>query len=217
MAIHLHVMDRGRRLDPGTRASLLGPIQLAIREIKDRAPDLEVDLSVVPTDILDERFSCFRGVAYGPGAALIEVNPDHPKYADVWPEGGTALTVHELHHCLRWPHIGPEGWTLGEVAVLEGLAILAEEVVGPPITSAPDPRSLPMLCDRLWAERHKVESEETAWFRADEADGTATELAVNYLIGRAMMRKALAELSLDPFEAAYLPVEDLLAASRRLG
>ncbi|MEM7641248.1 MAG: DUF2268 domain-containing putative Zn-dependent protease [Pseudomonadota bacterium] len=216
MAIHLHVMDRGRRLDPKARETLLDPIRTAVQEIMAHAPDLDADLSVVPTDILDRRFRCCRGIAYGPGSALIEVNPDHSQYVEDWPRGGTALALHELHHCLRWPYIGREGWTLGEVAVLEGLAILAEEAVGQPITSARDPRTLPALCDRLWAERHKVESDETAWFRASEADGQPTDMPVNYLIGRAMMRKALAELALDPFDAARLPVEDLLAASRRL-
>lgn len=213
MTIQLHLMDRGQPLNPTLRDRVLDPIQAAVRTIATYVPAFDADLVIIPTDIYTHPRWYRSGKAYGPGYAQIEFNPAHPRFDTEWDREAGALVLHELHHCLRWPHVAR--WTVGEVIVLEGLAMLAEGVDGflpmdqgdPP----PDP-ILTELCYRAFAVRWDEESAATSWFRNTSVGGTVFDAPVNYHIGKAMMAKALTALDLDPFSAANRPAETLLQA-----
>ena len=170
----------------------------------------------MPTDIYDDPRWYRSGKAFGPGFAQIEVNTDHPRYSSEWSGEGEALVLHELHHCLRWPYVrGP--WTIGEVTVLEGLAMLSEgKGSSQPLDygTPPRPDVLRALCERAWRERASPESDETAWFRDRRCEAGELDAPVNYHVGRTMMQRALDRLGVDPFGAAGMPMEKLLAAGR---
>ncbi|MEP3636041.1 MAG: DUF2268 domain-containing putative Zn-dependent protease [Paracoccaceae bacterium] len=216
MTVHLHLMDRGQKLSDSNREKLIRPVRSALSVLQKFAPELDADLVVVPTDIYCDPHWYRSGKAFGPGFAQVEVNTDHPRFARAWEEEGEAIVLHELHHCLRWAHIsGP--WTIGEIVVLEGLAIMAEGFGSSSRTNygaPPSDAQLDMLCDRAWEEREQCESEATGWFRSIDVKADTFTSPVNYFIGQVMMERALDRLGLDPFEAAMLQTSVLLEAAR---
>ncbi|MEL6800188.1 MAG: DUF2268 domain-containing putative Zn-dependent protease [Pseudomonadota bacterium] len=192
----------------------MGPVETAINTFRTYAPTLIADLAIVPTDIyIDPRW--YRsGKAYGPGYAQIEFNPDHPRFETDWDTECGALVLHELHHCLRWKHVGPR-WTVGEVVVLEGLAMLAESTSGfRPMDygDAPPASVLSNLCKKAYLARSESESAEPAWFRSTEILGVDLDAPVNYHLSKKMMREATRALGLNPFQAAGVSCETLLHA-----
>lgn len=214
MPVHVAVMDRGRGLPEWVRNHVLDQVMLGVAVIERHAPHLDVDLAIVPTDIHDHPRWYRSGKAFGTGYAQIEFNPDHPLFESEWPREGAALVVHELHHCLRWPHSGSR-WTLGDIVVLEGLAMLAEATDGlEPLDYGPPPsaEALTDLCARVWDERGRAETETTAWFRETDVDGEDLDAPVNYYVGHHMMTRAVGVLEVDAFAAALLPTATLLDA-----
>lgn len=207
-------MDQGRPLADSVKERVLRPVEEAIRSLRSNAPELKADFAIIPTDIYVDPRWYRSGKAYGPGYAQLEFNPDHPRFESDWETECGALVLHELHHCLRWKHIGPK-WTLGEVVVLEGLAMLAESTDGfqPMDYGAPPSDSvLSELCERAYSARSVGESAETAWFRSTEIHGVELDAPVNYHLSKKMMQEATRALGLNPFQAAGLSSETLLRA-----
>ena len=218
MPVHVAIMDRGRPLSEPVRRQVLDQVKLGVAVVERHAPDLDVDLSVVPTGIYDHPRWYRSGKAFGPGYAQIEFTPDHTLFDSEWPREGAALVIHELHHCLRWPRSGSD-WTLGDIVVLEGLAMLAEEADGtPPLDygTPPSTEALSNLCARVWEERDRAECESTAWFRATKVDEEELDASVSYHVGRHMMKRAVRALEVDAFAAASLPTATLLDAWNRI-
>lgn len=213
MGVNLHIMDKGRPLGDRCRIRVLTPINAAIATLMRYAPALDADLVIIPTDIYSHPRWYRSGKAYGPGYAQIEFNPDHPRFETEWDTEASALVIHELHHCLRWPFVS--NWTIGEVIVLEGLAMLAEGWDGHQAMDYGNPLPTPVLdkvCMRALEEREREETEDTRWFRDTCVGDIFLDAPVNYQIGKRLMQLATTKLNVDPFQAASLPTETLLRA-----
>ncbi|MEL7152119.1 MAG: DUF2268 domain-containing putative Zn-dependent protease [Pseudomonadota bacterium] len=214
MPIHWQIMDRGRRLTDGVRNQIETCVVDAVEIVEQKCPDLDADLSIIATDIYTDPRWYRSGKAFGPGYAQIELNPDHPRFKPDWEDEAAPLVIHELHHCLRWAEKAAE-WTIGEVIVLEGLAMLAEETSGKhALFYGKPPRSqvLDRLCKKAFVHSGSAEGEDTSWFRAMEIEGEKLEAPVNYHIGKAMMEVSLDAMGLDAFQAAKVPTATLLNA-----
>lgn len=213
MPVYWKVMDRGRRLSDASLKRVETCVKAAVHILEQKCPDLDADLALIPTDILEHPKWYRSGKAFGPGYAQVEFNPDHPRFDTDWEDEGAALVIHELHHCLRWKDASTK-WTIGEVIVLEGLAMLAERASEKRALDYGEPPSskiLEELCEKAFLHRTSPEGEDTSWFRAMHVDSEVLDAPVNYYIGKTMMEVALDALGLDPFQAIKVPSSTLLS------
>lgn len=209
MPVALHLLDPGDAFGVA-QGAIRDAVQSGIAWVSDRAPVPDIALVVYPTDFgRDFRFAAH---ASGPHNAIIGIDcavlaaPNLS--ADL-----RRTTIHELHHCLRWPHV--PHWTVGEACILEGLALLADEQARPPDHQQPTyPVADPDKLDRDFATQAPCDMEDARGWLYTCEPGTPDNAPFRiYTAGRRAMVRALARLDMDPWQALALPADILIAAA----
>jgi len=183
-------------------------VQAAVTHVEAVSDLTDVDLIVHPTDFGRDQFS-IAAFTMGPNNIHIGIERSQLSSEDLEPDL-LRTTVHELHHALRWRHVGR--WTMGEAVILEGLALIADHAVGGPQDGVDRP--LADVVEALdFVARHRDEPLENHrnWLYTSEPEQPGA-IARAYTVGLLVMRNALSELELDSWQAAKLPAATLLDA-----
>jgi hypothetical protein len=214
--VDLHIMDKAQLFTGSQYRMVKNILEDTLGKIDRCSPLGDLDVVVFPTENYTHPEGYHGGYTFGANSLEISVNPRHELFTKRFEIEFPALILHEVHHCLRYRHVG--AWTVGELIVLEGLAMNAETAFGdPPLPteSSMSEDTLLQLCVKACAAQHDESSEKTAWVYGRDGD---EETPYIYLIGRKLVTPALARLNKNAFEAVGESSQTLLEiGSKALG
>ncbi len=206
MSIRVQILDSGGFF--GRRRALIRrTIDAALAHVHAICGLTDVDLVIHPNDHGPDQF-CISAFTMGPhnihiGIERSQLSSDELE-ADLY-----RTLVHELHHALRWRHVARK-WSVGEVIVLEGLALLADERAAGPHDDIARPLSDPDAALSYLARFRDADvAAHRAWLYAPEPAQPGGAARV-YTIGRMLMERAIDARGLGPWAAAAIPADDLL-------
>ena len=207
MTIRLHYFDAGNAF--GDRlAEIRDALGEAKAHVEERSALREVDVVVQPLDFGHDQFPISAFTA-GPHNVHIGIERSQIDSDQLEPDL-FRTAVHELHHALRWRHSGPS-WSVCEVIVLEGLAILADHAAAGPDGQTDRPLDDPgAALARLQEIRQEPVEGHRRWLYSPEDSQPGGPERV-YSLGSMVMRAALGSLDLDPWQAGERSAEDLVA------
>ncbi|WP_308916950.1 DUF2268 domain-containing putative Zn-dependent protease [Jannaschia sp. LMIT008] len=207
MTIRVQILDAGgyfRRRLPLIRRTVADAVAYVegVSEIRD------VDLIVHPTDFGRDQFS-IAAFTMGPHNIHIGVERSQLSAEDMDVDL-FRTTVHELHHAWRWRHV--KRWTVSEAVILEGLALLADHgAVGPQDGVDRPLDDVKKALDYVLAHGSESLTKHRNWLYTSEPEQPGA-VARAYTVGMLLMRGALEELKLDPWQAATMEASALIEA-----
>jgi hypothetical protein len=208
MTIRLVIFDAGgffaRRL-PTIRRTLT----CAIEHVTAASGLSDVDLVVHPVDFGFDQFPV-AAFTMGPHNVHVGIERSQLNSEELEPEL-FRTTVHELHHAFRWPHV-LRRWTVEEIVVLEGLAVLADHMAAGPQDGVDRPLDDPeQALSDLNDIRGDGLSGKRSWLYSSE-DAQPGGIARVYTLGHLLMTAATGRLGLDPWSAATRNAAELMDA-----
>lgn len=202
-------MDQGKLFTGAERRMVMGILKQTLAKVDRLCPLGDLDVVIFPTENYTHPEGYHGGYTFSANCVEISVNPRHGLFAERFEIEFPALILHEVHHCLRYRHVGV--WNVGELVVLEGLAMNAETTFGdaplPTDYSMPE-AALLQLCVKALDTKNDTGFEKTAWVYGRDSD---EETAYIYLIGRKLVTSALNALNKNAFEAVDESCTTLLA------
>lgn len=213
MTVRAHILDAGN-LFGRRRPAVQRAVDAAVRYVERRSPRLDADLVVQPMSFGRDHFP-IEAFAMSPHNVHVGIERTSLSADDMGAEVYRTV-IHELHHAVRWSHV--PRWTLGEAIILEGLAVVADQVAAGPREDLLRPmRDAARAVDYLLAHRSEPLRGHQKWLYSTEPEqpGDATRI---YTAGLHVMRAALTTLRVSPWKAATRSADDLLDAGfARLG
>ncbi len=208
MAVDIHIMDKSGLFSPAQRDRVLVMINDALANVGLCCAIPDLDIIVFPTENYDHPEGYHGGYAFGPNCFEVSINPSHKLFETRFEIEFPGLVLHELHHCLRFPHV--KTWTVGELVLLEGLAKRAELAFGNeqlPLDSALPFSARLDLCQQALDKRNDHGHGNTVWVYARNSDEESPHL---YLIGDMLVSAALQNLQMNAFQAVDAKADFLL-------
>lgn len=207
MTIRVHYFDAGK-LFGRSMATIRRTLVDAVAHVEDRSTLADVDVVVQPLDSGRDQFP-IAAFTMGPHNIHIGIERSQLRGDDMEADLFRAA-VHEMHHALRWRHRGPI-WTVGEVVVLEGLALLADTAAAGPDDETDRPLTDPgAALQKLERIRAEPLSAHRHWLYSSEDSQPGGPERV-YSLGRLVLGAALEAIDADPWQAATMRADDLLS------
>jgi Predicted Zn-dependent protease (DUF2268) len=199
MPVDLHIMDKAKLFSDAEHSMVLNVLKDTLAKVENCCPLGDLDLVIFPTENYTHPEGYHGGFTFSANCLEISVNPKHSLFATRFETEFPALILHEVHHCLRYRHVGV--WTVGELVVLEGLAMSAEIAFGDrplPTHSAMSEEALLKLCRKACGTQDDEGFEKSLWVYGRDSD---EETPYIYLIGSKIVSSALGVMDKNAFEA----------------
>ena len=212
MPVDLHIMDKAKLFSEPERRLVMTILEDTLAKVERCCPLGDLDIVIFPTENYTHPEAYHGGYTYSANCLEISVNPRHGLFAARFAVEFPALILHEVHHCLRFRHV--RDWNVGELVVLEGLAMNAETAFGDaplPTDSSMTDGTLLQLCAKALETKDEAGFDKTAWVYGRDSD---EETPYIYLIGRKLVNAALSILTKNAFEAVAEDSQTLLALGK---
>jgi Predicted Zn-dependent protease (DUF2268) len=199
MPVDLHIMDKAKLFSDAEQSMVLNVLKDTLAKVENCCPLGDLDVVIFPTENYTHPEAYHGGFAFSANCLEISVNPKHCLFATRFEIEFPALILHELHHCLRVRHV--KVWNVGELVVLEGLAMSAESAFGDrPLStdSSMSNEALLKLCRKACETQDDEGYEESKWVYGRDSD---EETPYIYLMGSKLVSSALGVLDKNAFEA----------------
>ncbi len=209
MPVDLHIMDKAKLFSDAEHSMVLNVLRDTLAKVETYCALGDLDLVIFPTENYTHPEGYRGGFTFSANCLEISVNPKHSLFAKRFEIEFPALILHEVHHCLRYRHVAV--WNVGELVVLEGLAMSAESAFGDkplPKESSMSDEALLQLCRKACETQDDEGFEKTMWVYGRDSDEETPHI---YLIGSKLVSSALGVLGKNAFEAVGESSRKLLA------
>ena len=213
MPVDLHIMDKGKLFSEAERSMVLNILRATLAKVENCCALGDLDVVIFPTENYTHPEGYHGGFTFSANCLEISVNPKHSLFAKQFETEFPALILHEVHHCLRYRHV--KAWNVGELVVLEGLAMSAESAFGDrplPTASSMSDEALVKLCRQACETQDDAGFEKSMWVYGRDSD---EETPYIYLIGAKLVSSALDVLDKNAFEALGESSRNLLGLASK--